>query len=137
MTKQGKPRIFYHGAATVGEVCLNQVMLAGTDLLNSVVEVLVPFRLGKHACMANLSKCFFSVAVLEARRDLLRIIWFRNNDMEGGEPQMFRFSRHVWGINSSPYVALLAIKTLISENPTQASIKTLNPNIDNRYVDNI
>ena len=50
---------------------------------------------------------------------------------------MFRFSRHVWGINSSPYVVLLAIKTLISENPSQARIKTLNTINDNRYMDGI
>ena len=137
VTKQGKPRVVYDGAATVGGVCLNQAVLAGTNLLNNLVEVLVRFWFWKYACVADLSKCFFQVVVPEAQRDLLRIIWFRNSDLEGGEPQVFRFSRLVWGINSSPYVALLAIKTLISENPTQASIKTLNAINDNRYMDDI
>ena len=125
LTKQGKPRVVYDGATTVGGVCLNEAVLPGTNLLNVLVKVLVRFWLGKYACMADLSRCFFQVVVSEAQRDLLRIVWFRNNDLKGGEPQVFRFSKHVWGINSSTYVALLAIKTLISENLTQASIKTL------------
>ena len=50
---------------------------------------------------------------------------------------MFRFSRHVWGINSSPYAALLAIKTLISENPTSASDVTLSVVDKNRYMDDV
>ena len=88
--------------------------------------------------MADLSRSFFQVVVPEAQRDLLRIIWFRNNDLEGGELQVFRFSRHVWGgINSSAYIAVLAIKTLIAKNPTQASTKTLNAINDNRYIDDI
>ena len=116
---------------------MNQVVQAGTNLLNNFVEVLGRFRLGKYACMADLSKRFFQMVVPEAQQDLLHIIGFKNSDLEGGEPQVFRFSRHVWGINSSPYVALLAVKTLISENPTQASVKTLNAINDNRYVDDI
>ena len=109
-------------------------MLAGTNLLNNLVKVLTRFRLGKFACMADLSKCFFQVAVPEAQRDLFRIIWFSNGDLEASKPQVFSFSRHVWGINSSLYAALLAIKTLISENPTSASDVTLSVVDKNRYM---
>ena len=53
VTKQGKPRVVYDDAATVGGVCLNQAVLAGTNLLNNLVEVVVRFRLGKYACVAD------------------------------------------------------------------------------------
>ena len=137
VTKQDKPRVVYDGAATVAGVSRNQAVLAGTNLLNNLVEVLTRFRLGKFAAMADLSKCFFQVAMPKKQRDLFRIIWFKNNDLDGGEPQVFRFSRHVWGINSSPYVALLTIKHLITENPTNASDRTLNAIDKNRYMDDI
>ena len=81
VTKQGKPRVVFDGAATFGGVSLNQAVLAGTNLLNSLVEVLTRFRLGKFACMADLSKCFFQVAVPEAQRTrfelfgLAMVIW--------------------------------------------------------------
>ena len=74
VTKQGKPRVVYDGVATVGGVCLIQAVLAGTNLLNNLVEVLTRFRMGKFACMPALSKCFFQVAMPEAQRDLFRII---------------------------------------------------------------
>ena len=124
-------------AATFGGVSLNQAVLAGTNLLNNLVEVLTRFRLGKFACMADLSKCFVQVAVPEAQRDLFRIIWFSYRDFKAGTPQVFRFSRHVWGMNSSPYPALLAIKTLISENPTSASDVTLSVVDKNRCMDDV
>ena len=50
---------------------------------------------------------------------------------------MFRFTRHVWGINSSPYVALLALNRLVEEKPTNASKLTLNAIENNRYMDDI
>ena len=115
----------------------DQAVLAGTNLLNNLVEVLTRFRLDKFACMADLSKCFFQVAVPEAQKDLFRINWLSNGDLEAGTPQVFRFSRHVRGINLSPYAALLAIKTLILENPTSASDVTLSVVDKNRYMDDI
>ena len=60
VTKQDKPRVVYDGAAKVGGTCLNQAVLAGPNLLNNLMEVLARFRLGKFACIADLSKCFFS-----------------------------------------------------------------------------
>ena len=41
-------------------VCvLNQLVLAGENLLNGLVEVLTRFRMGKYACVTDLSRCFF------------------------------------------------------------------------------
>ena len=68
----------------------------------------------------------------EKQRNLFRIIWFNNNELDGGEPQVFRFLRHVREINSSPYVALLVTKHLSTENPTKASDRTLNAIDKNR-----
>ena len=43
----------------------------------------------------------------------------------------------MWGVNSSPYVALLAFKRLVEENPTDASPVTLNAVKENRYMDDV
>ena len=137
VTKQKKPRVVYDGAALHKGMCLNQAVLGGTNLLNNLVEVLTRFRLGRYACIADLSKCFFQVSIPRKQRDLFRIIWFKNNDVVSGEIQTFCFTRHVWGINSSPYVALTAINTVVSENPTGASSMTLNAIENNRYMDDM
>ena len=42
-----------------------------------------------------------------------------------------------WGTNSSSYVALTAIKTIIAETPTGASNMTLNAVENNRYMDDM
>ena len=132
VTKQVKPRVVYDGTAVVSGASLNQAVLSGINLLNDLVEVLTRFRLDKYACMADLSKCFFQVAMSEEQRDLFRIIWFVDNNFAKGQLQVFRFTRHVWGINSSSYVALCAIKHILLENPTNVDNKTLTAISENR-----
>ena len=89
VTKQEKARVVYDGAATFRGKCLNQAVLAGTNLLNNLAEVLIRFRIGQYACIADLSKSFFQVAIPETQRDLFRIIWFKDNDIDIGENQPF------------------------------------------------
>ena len=137
VTRSAKPRVVYDGAAMVEGMSLNQAVLAGENLLNNLVEVLTRFRLGKYACVADVSKCFFQVGIPRDQQDLFRIVWFENNDLDRGVTQIFRFTRHVWGINSSPYVALLALKQLVAENPTNASQVTLSAVETNRYMDDL
>ena len=71
VTKQEKTRAVYDGAATFTCKCRNQAVLAGTNLQNDLVEVLIRFRIGRYACIADLSKCFFQVVMPETQRDLL------------------------------------------------------------------
>ena len=137
VTKSAKPRVVYDGAAVAEGMFINQAVLAGKNLLNCLVEVLIRFRLGRYACVADISKCFFQVGIPCDQQDWFRIVWYENNDLDHGNPQVFRFTRHVWGITSSPYVALLALNRLVEENPTNASKLTLNAIENNRYMDDI
>ena len=137
VTQTTKPRVVYDGAATTEGISLNQAVLAGETLLNKLVEVLIRFRLGKYACVADVSKCFFQVRISRSQEDLFRVVWFENNDLDNGVTKVFRFTRHVWGVNSSPYVALVALNRLVSENPTNPSQVTLNAIEKNRYMDDV
>ena len=104
VSRQDKPRVVFDGAATFKGVSLNDGVLPGVNLLNGLVEVLTRFRLGKYACMADLSKCFFQISMPREQQDLFRLMWYDKNDIDNGHLQVFRFCRHVWGINSTPYV---------------------------------
>ena len=137
VTKQNKPRVVFDRAATYGGVALNDAVFAGTNLLNSLVNVLIRFRLAKFACMADLSKRYFQISLPESQQDLFRLIWYANNDLDRGEIQSYRFTRHVWRINSSAYIALLATEHLILENSTAASQLTLSMVENNRYMDDM
>ena len=61
VTKTATPRVVYAGAATAGGVSLNWAVLAGEDFLNGLVDVLMRFRMGKYAYVADVSKCFFQI----------------------------------------------------------------------------
>ena len=82
VTKLVKPHVVYDGAATVNGVCLNQLVLAGENLLNGLVEVLTRFRMGKYACVTDLSRCFFQIIIPTDQRDLFRWVWFEDNDLD-------------------------------------------------------
>ena len=137
VTKSGKPRVVYDDPAAVQGMSLNQAVFAGESLLNNLVEVLTRFRLGKLVYVADLCKCFFQVQIPPSQRDLFRLIWFKDNDVNTGDVQVYRFTRHVWGINASSLVALLAIKRLVEENPVNASALTLKAVEQNHYMDDV
>ena len=61
VTKQDKPRVVFDGTAKLQGSALKDAVLSGVNLLNNLVEILTKFRVGKYACMADLSKCFFQV----------------------------------------------------------------------------
>ena len=41
-------------------------------------------------------------------------------EVRTGDVQVYRFTRLIWGINSSPFVALFCIKRLVEKNPINA-----------------
>ena len=84
--------------------------MAGADLLNPLLHVLMRFRLGKFGLMADVTKCFFQIKLPEAQSDLFRLLWFKNNDIELGKIVFFRFCVHPWGIKCSPFIACFAFK---------------------------
>ena len=137
VTKQDEARVMFDRAATFKGAAINDAVHSGINLLNGLVEVLTRFRVGRYACPADLSNCFFQVAMSESQKDLFRLVWFRSNDADEGKVQLYRFTRHVWGINSSPFIALFAIKELIAENPTNAGTVTLTATENNRYMDKL
>ena len=121
VTNPARPRVVYDGAATTKGMSLNQAVLAGENLLNGLLDVLMRFRMGKYACAVDVSRYFLQIKLPRSQQDWFRIIWFEGNDLDGGKIKIYRFTCHVWGVNSSPYVALLAFKRLVEENPTDAS----------------
>jgi len=67
VAKQDKPRVVFEGAAIFRD--FNDVVLPGANLHNGLIDVLTIFRMGKYACMADLNKCFFQVAMPAEQRD--------------------------------------------------------------------
>ena len=125
LTNQNKPRVVYDGSTAWKGRCINDSTYSGPDLLNKLSHVLARFRVGKYALMADLSKCFFQI-LLPRDQHLFLILWFSNDDIERGMLQSFHFTRHVWGVMSSPFIACYAIHTLSLDNPTCARDVAIN-----------
>ena len=125
VTSQAKKRIVYDGKSEYKGVCVNDVIMAGPYFLNPLQHVLMRFRLGQFALMADVTKCFFQIKLPEVQRNLFRLFWFENNDIEQGNIVSFCFCVHPRGIKSSPFIACFAFKKLVEENFTGACDLTL------------
>ena len=99
ITKQKKPRVVSNGAASYKGFSLNDAFYPGITLLSGLVENLTRFRLQEYACMADLSKCPFQIFLPKNQRDLFRLIWYENNDIDPGVTKIFHFTRHIWIIS--------------------------------------
>ena len=64
VTITAKPKVFDDGAAELKGMSIKQAVLAGENLVNDLVDVLIRFRLGKYACVSDISKCFFQVRII-------------------------------------------------------------------------
>ena len=137
LTDQAKARVVYDGSAIWKKQRINDVIYSGPDELNILSHVLARFRIGKYALMADVSKCFLQILLPKEQQDLFRILWFKENNFHNGEIEEFKFTRHVWGIISSPYIACRAIRKVTEENPTRASDITLKKIRHFMYMDDL
>lgn len=99
-----KPRIVFDAAAKCEGKSLNDALLSGPDLLQSLFGVLLRFREGPVAVMADIQDMFLRIKVREDDRDSLRFLW-RGRERTG-KPEEFRMSSIIFGAASSPATAI-------------------------------
>lgn len=132
--QKGKLRLVFDAKATAYGTSLNQSLLAGPDLLKSLFGVLIRFREGKTAIIADVKEMFLQVGVSEQDRDSLRFLW-RGED-RSGPPQEYRMKRLIFGAASSPTTALYV------KNKNATELKNVYPiaadiTIRNTYMDDM
>ncbi|XP_026733916.1 uncharacterized protein LOC113498174 [Trichoplusia ni] len=99
-----KPRIVFDAAAKYEGRSLNDALLAGPDLLQSLFGVLLRFREGPVAVMADIQDMFLRVKVKEEDRDCLRFLW--RGSRRTGKPEEYRMSSIIFGAASSSATAI-------------------------------
>ena len=77
----GKFRVVHDCAARFGGISLNDCLLSGPDMTNSLIGVLLRFRLGKFAFTADIKSMFLQVYVDPKDWDALRFLWWPDNDL--------------------------------------------------------
>ena len=107
--KPHKVRVVFDGAASYKGTSLNDALLQGPDLTNTLVEVLLRFRWAPVCFTADIEAMFHQVKVPESDRDFLRFLWWADADMTK-QPAEYRFTVHPFGATSSPACANYALR---------------------------
>ena len=110
--KPDKVRRVCNAARKFRGYSLNDTLLAGRDLLASLMDILSRFREKKFAMTADIEEMFLQVAVKPADRKLLRFLWFDEND----QVVTYQYNRHIIGTKSSPTCANFAHQRCALDN---------------------
>ncbi|KAL4009495.1 hypothetical protein ACER0C_003347 [Sarotherodon galilaeus] len=110
--KPNQIRVVFDSSAQYLGVSLNNVLLTGPDLNNTLVGVLLRFRTESVAIMADIQQMFHCFMVREDHRNFLRFLWHRDNDLNK-EVVEYRMKVHVFGNSTSPAVAIYGLRKAI------------------------
>ena len=102
--KPDKIQVVFDSAAECDGISLNSLLLSGPNLTNGLLGVLLRFCQNPVAMVADIKQMFHSFKVREGHRDLLRFLWYKNND-PNGEITEYRMKVHIFGNTSFPAVA--------------------------------
>ena len=73
--KPGKVRRVCNAASKYKEVCLNDKLLAGPDLLHGLIGTIFRFQEGPIALTPDIESMFLQVQVPERHKSCLRFLW--------------------------------------------------------------
>jgi hypothetical protein len=134
--KPGKVRVVFDGAAKYNGMSINDRLLQGPDLTNSLTAILMRFRLHPIAVTADIKAMYHQVLVHEEDRDALRFLWWPDGDLD--QPALeYRMTRHVFGLRSSPTCATFALRRTAADNSTSFCKNTVDTVHNDFYVDDL
>ena len=132
--KPDKIRVVFDCSAKCQGVSLNDKLLQGPNLTNSLIGVLLRFRQEPIAVMGDIEAMFHQVRVRKQDRDYLRFLWWVDGDLNK-EPVVCRATVHIFGATSSPSCAISALKATAEENKGSFDEETVQTVLKNSYVD--
>lgn len=132
--KPGKIRVVFDCSARFQETSLNDQLLTGPELTNTLVGVLCRFRKGPIAIMCDVEQMFHQFHVRPEHQDYLRFLWWENGDLDS-PPSIFRMKVHLFGAASSPGCANFGLKHLAAQGQDKFNPSTVKFIQRNFYVD--
>lgn len=98
-----KVRIVFDCSAKTDGVSLNDAICAGPKLQKDLFDVLIRFRRNPVALACDIKEMYLQVEIEESDRPYFRLLW---RDLDSSrEPDVYEFSRVVFGKNSAPMEA--------------------------------
>ena len=99
-----KLRIVYDASAKTTGPSLNDCLYTRPSFGQSIFDILLRFRFHRVALAGDIEKAFLMISVQEKDRDSLRFLWTHKVNGEVPEVIVLRFTRVVFGVNSSPFL---------------------------------
>ena len=112
--KPDKIRGVFDSSAQNEGCSLNNVLLSGPNMTNSLLGVLLRFRSEQVAVKTDIQQMFYSFLVDEEHRDYLRFFWYKDNK-PGSKLIEYRMRVHVFGNTPSPSVATFGIRRAVRD----------------------
>ena len=95
----------FDAAASYKGTSLNDQLVTGPDLLNTLVGVIMRFRLHVVAMIADIETMFFQGLVIEKDQPSLRFLWRGSNrDLL---PDVYQMQAMIFGAKSSPPLQII------------------------------
>ena len=132
--KTGKIRIVFDCSANYRGTSLNDQLLQGPDLTNSLVGVITRFRQDPVAFMSDIEAMFHQVRVRPTDCDALRFLWWAEGNL-ALPPEEYQMAVHLFGAASSPSCANFALKRVAEDHKTEFDLETIQTVGRNFYVD--
>ena len=129
--KPRKVRRVLNGAAKFQGSSLNNALLTGPDLLQSLIHILIRFRQYPYAVSADIEGMFLQVGVIPDDRPSLRFLW---REDPAAEVAVFQYVRHIFGPKDSPTCANYALRRTATDNASQFP-EAAQSVINNFYMD--
>jgi len=107
--KPNQTRVVFYCSAQHEGVSLNDHLLQGPDLMNTLLGILCRFRQESVAFITDIQSMFHQFVVSKEHRDLLRFLWWKDGD-PANEVVEYRMKVHLFGAVSSPGCANFGLK---------------------------
>lgn len=132
--KPEKICVVFDCSARFQETSLNDHLLTGPELTNTLVGVLCRFCRGPVAIMCDIERMFHQFHVKAEDQDYLHFLWWEEGNLEA-RPSIYRMKVHLFGAASSPGCANFGLKHLAAEGRGRFSEDTIQFIQRNFYVD--
>ena len=129
-----KVRVVYDCSAKYLGTSLNDMVFQGPDLSNKLIDVLLKFRNNRIALMADIEGMFNQVKVKPNDRDVLRFLWWKDND-PNEKTVIYRMTSHLFGGIWSPSCANFALHKCARDYADDYDMQTVDTVLNNFYVD--
>ena len=132
--KPANLRVVFDCAARYKGTSLNDQLLSGPDLTNSLLGVLVRFRQEPVALSSDIEAMFHQVMVDPKDVDAFRFLWWSDDDLSK-QPVEYRMKVHLFGSTSSPSCASFGLRKTAQDNAGNFDHEVIDTVLKNFYVD--